>query len=84
MANTLRGRPAPGLIVRDPAHDMQAVPSHDADYPATDYWRRRFLVGDMIAAAPTVAQPEPDRPADAAAEATGEGETPPVRPKRNS
>lgn len=49
MAKTLIGRPAAGLQVRDPAHDMRHVPDEFREYPATDYWRRRFSQGDMVA-----------------------------------
>lgn len=73
MAKTLRGCPAPGLIVRDPAHDFQPVPATVADYPANDYWRRRFAQGDMIAEtaqapaaeAPVAKVPAAKEPADA-------------------
>jgi len=55
MAKTLRGHPAPGLDVRDPDRGNIHVPREEADYPATDYWLRRFRSGDMVAASPAVA-----------------------------
>lgn len=87
MAKSLRGCPAPGLIVRDPAHDFQAVPETVADYPANDFWRRRFAQGDMIAEAAQAPVAEAPAAKETAATETSEGEASASsvsRPRRTS
>lgn len=85
MAKTLRGCPAPGKLVRDPAHDFKPVPEAVADYPADGYWRRRFAQGDMIAQEAGGAVDAPVAAAQAdGSEATGEGDTTSTRNRRGA
>ena len=70
-------KPAPGLVIRDPdLHDH--IPAEGRDVPLSDYWHRRVLDGDVVAAtappapapAATTAAPSVAAPAVVAAVAT--------------
>lgn len=49
MPETITVKPAPGLVVRDPA-TRQALPAEGAEVPRNTYWMRRLRDGDVIEA----------------------------------
>lgn len=46
MDHVLQVKPAPGLVVRDPA-TRQPLPADGGEVPDTTFWRRRLADGDV-------------------------------------
>jgi len=59
----MRVRPAPGLLVRDPAQPRAPLPPEGREVPDTAYWRRRLRRGDVVPCDPERSEDPPDREA---------------------
>lgn len=59
----MRVKPAPGIVVRDPA-TKRALPADGADVPESIYWTRRLRAGDVVridqAAGKAAERPRPE------------------------
>lgn len=51
--------PAPGVLLRDPAHGYRVIPEDGADVVIDQYWHRAIARGDAIVVAPAAG----DKPA---------------------
>lgn len=54
--NTLRVKPAAGLLVRAP-DTREPLPAAGAEVPATPYWLRRLADGDVTLQPPPASRP---------------------------
>lgn len=60
MTETMKVKPAEGLLVRDPV-TREALPAKGGTVPRNAYWLRRLRDGDVIDAAPPAKESKPPK-----------------------